>query len=811
MRRSRPLILGVWLILLGGATVLTSRTHYSADLTAFLPRSPSVLQRLLVQQLRSGPSSRLILIGIQGADSGARAHASIAMASALREDPAFTLIANGAAAGTEAEQSLAFAHRYQLSAVVTPERFSVSGLHSAIADSIDLLASPGGLLAQGLFASDPTGETLQVLDQLQSGPQPRLEHGVWSSHDGQRALLIAQTRAEGADTDAQAHAVALIRNAFERTRGLSPSQLSLLLSGPGVLSVQARDGIKHEAVRLSLLSTLLILALLLAAYRSIIAVLIGMIPVLSGALVGIATVALGFGVVYGVTLGFGVTLIGESVDYPIYYLVQSHAAGASALSSGTSSEAPLLRAKQNTLLWSTIALGALTSIFGFASLLSSEFSGLAQLGLYSVSGLIVAAAVTRFVVPALMPARLAIADLCALGAALQRTLSRARLPLGVALALALLFAAVLVAHRGQLWNRELAALSPVPITAQRLDGSMRADLGAPDVSNLVIVHAATQEAALEGAENVGARLDPLLEQRVIGGYDSPARVLPSQTTQQVRIRALPESGELRERLAAAVQGLPVKATTFEPFVQQLAAARTAPPLTRVALGEGALGLAVDSLLWHEPDGWTALLPLHAPRSDDSEFPLAAVRSALSDLMPHGVLVYNLKQETDRLYDQYLSAAIRQSLLGCAAIVVLLAFALRRAVRVARVLAPLLLAVLTVSATLTLAGVTLTIMHLIGMLLIIAIGSNYALFFDRAANSAHPADLPRTLASLLIANAGTVIAFSVLASSQLPVLNALGRTVAPGTLLVLVYAALLAPRTLFDGGNGPRQRSADNST
>ena len=53
------------------------------------------------------------------------------------------------------------------------------------------------------------------------------------------------------------------------------------------------------------------------------------------------------------------------------------------------------------------------------------------------------------------------------------------------------------------------------------------------------------------------------------------------------------------------------------------------------------------------------------------------------------------------------------------------------------LAPLLLAVFTVSAILMLAGISLTIMHLIGMLLIIAIGSNYALFFDRRANDPHP--------------------------------------------------------------------------
>lgn len=268
------------------------------------------------------------------------------------------------------------------------------------------------------------------------------------------------------------------------------------------------------------------------------------------------------------------------------------------------------------------------------------------------------------------------------------------------------------------------------------------------------------------------------------------------------MQALPDSGQLRERLAAAVQGLPVKATTLEPFVQQLAAARSAPALTRADLGNSALGLGVDSLLWREGEGWSALLPLRSVRG--TELPLATIRSALSDLRPQGVLVYNLKQETDRLYDQYLSAAIRQSLLGCGAIVLLLCLALRSVARVAQVLAPLLLSVLTVAAALVLAGTALTIMHLIGMLLIIAIGSNYALFFDRAALAVNRATVARTLASLLVANAGTVIAFGVLGSSKLPVLNGLGRTVAPGTLLVLVYAALLAPRTLFGGGERPRE-------
>ena len=77
--------------------------------------------------------------------------------------------------------------------------------------------------------------------------------------------------------------------------------------------------------RLSIISSVLIVALLLLVYRSVPALLLGLVPVASGPIAGIAAVALGFGVVQGVTLGFGVTLIGEGVDYSIYLFIQSQA------------------------------------------------------------------------------------------------------------------------------------------------------------------------------------------------------------------------------------------------------------------------------------------------------------------------------------------------------------------------------------------------------------------------------------------------------------------------------------------------------
>src|SRR5262249_5226996 len=130
--------------------------------------------------------------------------------------------------------------------------------------------------------------------------------------------------------------------------------------------------------------------LLLLVYRSFRILGLALVPVLSGALAGIAAVGLGFGAVHGVTLGFGVTLMGEAVDYAIYLFSQT---------------APRSEPRRTLAgIWRTLRLGMLTSVFGYSAMLLSSFTGLAQLGLLSIVGLVAALAVTRMVLPALAPA-----------------------------------------------------------------------------------------------------------------------------------------------------------------------------------------------------------------------------------------------------------------------------------------------------------------------------------------------------------------------------------------------------------------------
>lgn len=780
LRQSPWLARSIWLLALLLCASVVNRTEFRADFSAFLPKHPTPDQQILVEQLQNGASARVMLVGIEGSTPPTLAALSKALAAALRHDPLFRQLHNGETSGFEADQAWLFSSRYLLSPNVQAERFSAAGLRQAIRDSLDELGSSTGLLSKDLFARDPTGEMLTLLDQLVPGNGPRMLHGHWFNQQGTRALLLVETRADGAQMDAQEQAIARIHEAFAQAQKNLPSATTarLLVSGPGVFAVASRDTIRSEATRLSIISTVLILGLLFAIYRSVAALALGMLPVLTGALVGVAAVSLGFGMVHGMTLGFGTTLIGEAVDYAIYLFVQRSSASAPD--------------DFSSRFWPTIRLGVLTSICGFAALMSSGFMGLAQLGLFSMAGLISAALVTRWVLPDMLPASFQVRDVTPLGLRLQAWVDASRHGRGALLLVAVAGLVLLGSRHNQLWNHELAALSPVPLSTQVLDAQLRADIAAPDVRHLLVLRAADTEVALQRCEALTPVLDKLVSKGILSGYDAPCRYLPSLATQKFRQAALPDEHALRQALTTALKGLPVNATFLAPFVADVEAARSRPLLALGDIQATSFSSVLNASLTQTPDHVSALIQLRAPTQGPQAFHIdsARVRTELGSLLDDKTVLLDLKAASDSLYHQYLNQALLLSGLGLCAIVLVLGLHLRQPQRVLAVFFPLAAAVIVVTSGLHLAGIRLNLLHLVGLLLIVAVGSNYALFFDARPDATEDIP-PHTLASLLFANLTTVAGFGLLGFSDVPVLQSIGITVGPGVIAALLFSAILS--------------------
>ena len=785
--RHRAAVLLLWAVLMALGAWQITRSTFTADLSAFLPATADAQQRVLIDQIKGGAPARTLFIGIEGGSAAQRAAASRQLAAALRASGQFDQVSNGENDAWAGVGTWMFERRYLLSPAVTPERFTAAGLREGIDDTLSMLGTPGGNALKGLLEQDPTGEVQRIAESMIPVRAPRTDDGVWVARDAEagveakapRALLLAGLRADGADLDAQQAAIATLRSAFATVQTQAPS-LRLLVSGAPVFSVDSRTQIEAEIKWLAITGTVLLSALLLLAFASPLALGVAMLPVVTGVVVGVVAVSLVFGNVHGVTLGFGATLIGEAVDYAIYYLIQ---AGGRSQRDGTGWRQWLASG------WPTVRLGLLTSLCGFAALLFSGFPGLQQLGVFSLAGLLGAVLATRFLLPVLMPDG-------ARGMGMRRQLGQAAraaitvLPRTRWLWLVLgLASAVLVWQRDSLWDAELLSLSPVSTEALALDASLRADItSGSDGGAFVVVQGETAEIALQHGEAASDRLEELVNQRVIAGFDSVTRFLPSLQMQQRRQAALPEAAALQQALAQATEGGPLKAERLAPFVQAVAQARSLPLATPESARSTAIAPLLNALMLQRPDGtWTALLPLQ-PVADVVD--LARVSAALQGVPQ--VQVLDIGGELGRMYQRYLGEARTQAALGGLGVVLMVAVALRNPRRVLAVCQPLLLAVLLTLGGLALLQVPMGILHLVGLLLVVAVGSNYALFFDMLQRSGEASD--DTLASLLLANVTTVLGFGLIAASDIKALSAIGAVVAPGALLALVLAAAFIPRT-----------------
>ncbi len=762
---TRRVVITLWCALLAlAAWIVFARTTISADLVAFLPRSATPTQQLMVDQLRDGVASRLVLFGIEGSDTPEQlAQTSRAFVNALEKTGHFSYVNNGEQRLAQQDRTFLFEHRYLLSAQVNPERFSVEGLRNALEAALGRLASSGGMLYQRALARDPTGEVFAVIQPLMENAGPATREGVWFDESGRRALLMAETRAAGFDMDAQQQVQADVAAAFERARNSATQKL--LSTGPSIFAVQSRAAIEGDAWRLSALATVFVACVLFFAYRSVPLLGLGMLPVASGVLTGVAAVSLGFGEVHGITLGFGATLIGEAVDYPTYVFTQ------------IAPDETVRDAVRR--VWPTLRMAVLTTVTGSLAMLLSSFQGLAQLGLFSLTGVLAAGLVTRYVLPQLvqMPLRSVRAK------PPVRFVSFSFAPwLRWLVVLALLTSLVFLVSRGpRLWENDLANLNPISDTARQLDQNMREAMGAPDVRLMYVVQGGTMDDALARAERLEPRLDALKQRGLIRAYDSPAFYLPSIDTQRARRQALPTEDVLRERLARALQGLPFQDGLFEPFIADVQKTREAGLLSPQSLAGTGLELKVRTLLAKNSSGWIALLPLSGVQ--DAE----ALTAASESLIGEAAFLLDLKTESNRMVKDYRDQALWLWLIGAIATTLVLWAGLRQWRLVLAVMLPVLCAVFTTAALLAGFGMRLNLFHLVSLLLVLGIGLNYALFFNRSLSTAE--ERARNLFALLVCCLTTVSAFGVLSLAANPVLQSIGTTVGLGGILSLLFSWL----------------------
>jgi predicted exporter len=771
MSRSYGMML-LWILLMAGGTWL-SATHVAvhSELSDLLPEGTTATQRLLLTQVRSGLAGRLVLLALGGDHPDELAQASREFSESLRASGHFTLVENGGQGLMPQDRDLLFRSRYVLSTRITPDLFSPDSLRTALQQRLDDLRSPLAPVIKDTIPSDPTGEFVMLLTAWSGEDRPAKHRGVWMSKDHSKALLLVETKAAGFDADAQAAIHQDVHRIFASLAG-QPARLRLLMTGPGVFAVEARQTIEREAWRLSTAAAVVVPLFLYASYQSIRLVLLSLIPLTAGIMAGMLAVQSWFGFIHGITLGFGITLLGVVDDYPIH------------LFSHLNARAPAPAVIQD--IWGTMRLGVLTTAIGFAALLLAGFPALTQLGLFSVTGILTAAAVTRWVLPSFVPQGFLPRPLWPAFHGKLASLTRMK---PVLPGLVILACAALLWSHTPLWETELASLSPVSDDKKDLDRQLREELGAPDVRDLLVIEGQTEEDVLKYGESLDAKLDRLRTGGTIAGYDLVSHYLPSRRTQQDRQSRLPERAVLMRNLDQALKGLPFSPGLFAPFLAAVESARTQAPLERKAFERTAVGAKLASLLVEQDGRWMAVVPLRGI-ADRKQF-----SATVSSWRLPAVAYLDLKEESNRLMTAYRDRTLFIAACGLVAVGIVLVVGLKSAGLLWPILFPLVSALLVVAAVLNLAGESLSLFHIATFLLVIGLGLDYALFFNRPEGSDE--ERSRTLYGLLVCSLTTILVFGVLASSQIPVLHAIGMTAAVGSFFCLLFAGIMAKRVGHD--------------
>ncbi|GAA5068229.1 MMPL family transporter [Lysobacter panacisoli] len=771
MSASRRLVLALlWLAALALlAAFIAPRVQLSGDLRKFMPAPQTPAQKLLIDELGEGPGSRLLLLALSGESAETLAVQSQALQARLTAKPAtgetpFKLVANGADLGLDAIPEHLRPYRYLLSPTLDTQRFDAERFRAELDARVQDLGSPAAAMIEPLLPSDPTLETLKLAEAWQPANAPQRLHGVWFDRAGREALLAVETHAAGFDPEGQQAAVDAINAAFAAVKGDTKSRLTL--TGPGAFSVEIGGRTAREASLIGTIDSLVFVLLLWVAYRSWKAPLLGGLPLASAGLIGLGAVALCFDGVHGITIAFGFTLIGVVQDYPIH-LFSHQRAGVSPWASARA-------------LWPTLGTGVASTCIAYATFLVSGVDGLQQLAVFTVVGLATAALATRFLLPALIdPAPRDAADSRWLARAWERLARWPRLGASGGLVVAALALAVVVFAPGAFWQNDLARLTPVPPAALARDAQLRSELGAPDVRYVIALQADDSEHALQASERLLPALQRLRDEGVVDGFDLAARYLPSIATQRARQSHLPAPDELQAALRTALQGSAFNDDAFDDFLADVARAREATPLSPRDLAGTPLAASIEGLLLAREGHATALVALSGLQD-----PGAVARVAQA----HGAQLLDLKQASESLVAEYRERVLWALALAAVLLAAAVWFALRSPRRVLRVLAPMTLTTLLILAVLRALGVELNLFHLVSLILAAGLGLDYALFFDHAGDER--AEQLRTLHAVIVCSLTTLLVFALLAASSIPVLRAIGGTVALGVAFNFVLALLI---------------------
>ncbi len=761
-RCSRFIATTTWLfVILISLTYILNNLSVVSDIQQFMPYdSEDKRLQVLLHETQNSLVSNLILVQIEGASPEYLAQLSQKLKIALEKNhELFASVINGDQSFYLKSFSSLIKYRYLLG---HPDDFSVDGLHAAFSDILNAFGVGATDEIIEYLLIDPQKTFLRYLMRQSSHAQIEKFHGVWFDAEKSKALLVIQLRSTGFNLDFLQGGINVIKETVKEVDNRGETELTL--SGPGVFAVATRSSI-HKTIQLvSWVLTSVVLVLFWYGYRSIRLAFIAGIPLITSIIVAISVTLLIFGELHGIVLAFGITMLGVSLDYPLHLFshLQKHEAATSTLKR----------------IWPTLRLGAMTSVLAYVALIGTGFSGLTQLAIFAATGLIVALAVTRWLIPLWVSEawfdKRSISTKAPLTNSLKITVS-----IGV-IGCSLIFLLI----QDNIWSSDISQISPISVEARKIDHELRLALHATDVSHIFLLDGTTIDDVLVKTEKLKASMQAAIDNGIFSGVYAASDILPSKERQLYYQTLLPEKNILRGNINAALDGLPFKKNAFDQFMNSINTSKTQAPANYEIILLSPLGSKLKSMLFQQSDQWYSLIRVTGVKNEKAF--TSWIKESPNNIEPYYM---SLHGATNVLMNSYLQIAWTRLLgvLGIVALVVAwLTFKRKESVWL---LVPVIAGVVVSLAFQSVLGNLINIFHVLSLLLVIGMGFDYGLFFNQ--DWANPDQLQDRTHAILISAITTIVSFGTLGLSDIPILAAMGQTVSVGILTCFILAQRVA--------------------
>jgi len=624
----------------------------------------------------------------------------------------------------------------------------------SIADLNNLESDPL-LLAEQSFdyftlESPLMGGRFSLREGVLAATDSNITYVMWS------AVLSPKTSAMAND----GHVLNRLYKALDSMKTAMP-ELQIAKSGVPFHSFESSRNAQGEIAWISGISIVLILVLLLTVYRSPFPILCTVSSIGVAACAALACTWTIFHSIHIFTFVFGTSVIGVSIDYAIHFFTEWKK-GCSGL-------------EVRRLILKGLLLGFMTTELSYIALTFADFPLLKQMAVFSIAGLASSFATILFLfpclplnknkveLPTLIPEKfISLYNVFMTGAGKKSQ------NVVIAILLLAIFPGLYLLNI-ETDMRTLYTMSDELKASEVLSARLN-NLGIS--ANYFIVEGESIEAVLQSEERLVERLNAAKQDSLLKNYLATSSIVPSQNTQGKNYERL--QGAIRESSVSMQQYLESIGIASDSVFQNSLAVKPSFLTVESNLPQSLKSLL--NMLWiGEVNGkfYSAVLPLHVSKDFDIH--------DLAGNIPQVYAVNKMENINDTLTRLSRVALLLVAIAYAVVLIILVCvYKFKTAVRIIR--APVL-ACLFLAAVFGYLGIQFNFFAIVGIILTLGIGIDYALFFKEGGRN----NLTTTLAVMLSA-ATTVISFGSLAFSSFTPVATFGLA----TLLGIVCCFMLSP-------------------